>query len=258
MNILIFKINLILIISFVLTCPLNAFCDNALTADDLVYLTENFPPHNYIKDGRLVGASVEILEMIWKKLGSLKTKNDIKLIPWARAIKRMKNEPNIVLFGMGFSVDRIKKFHWVGPYYTHSLSLIAKKEEKIKINALEDAKMFLIGVVREDVGHQMLINLHFQASNLDLSSDIDVLFNKLKYDRFNLICYVEPAFFKYMDKHNLNKDLFEPVFQVSDMRSGFGFSKEIPGYLILKFQKALDELKNNKSINKILKKYKME
>ncbi|MCK5162196.1 MAG: ABC transporter substrate-binding protein [Desulfobacula sp.] len=258
MKTLTFNFFLILILASILFSPMNVFCKDTISADDLIYLTENFPPHNYEKNGRLVGASVEILEMIWKHIGASKTRNDIKLIPWARGIKRLENEPNIVLFGMGFSPDRIKKFHWVGPYYDHALSLIAKKEKKIKIHALEDAKVFQIGVVREDVGHQMLMNFHFLKSKLDLSSDIDILYNKLNYNRFNLICYVEPAFFKYLAKHNLNKDLFEPVFQISNMRSGFGFSKKIPDSLIITFQKALDALKENNSIDIILKKYKME
>ncbi len=255
MKMLIFKFSLILIFLFIFLSPLNAFCDDAITADDLVYLTEKFPPHNYVKDGRFVGASVEILEMIWKKLGASKTRADLEIIPWARGIKRLENEPNIVLFGMGFSVERAQKFHWVGPYYTHSLSLIAKKENKLQIHTLEDAKTFQIGAVREDMGHQTLIDFHFSQSKLDLSSDIDMLYNKLKYDRLNLICYVEESFFNYIDTHHLNKNLFEPVFQFSSMKSGYGFSKKIPASLIQKFQKALDQLKKDNAVNAILKKY---
>jgi polar amino acid transport system substrate-binding protein len=258
MKTIIFKFLSITSFLIYLSLTVNAFAKPPATADDLIYLTEIFPPHNFVKQGELVGASVEILEVIWKHLGASKTKKDITIVPWARGMKRLEHEPNIALFGMGFSLERTKKFQWVGPYYNHPLSLIAKKESKIKIHHIEDAKAFHIGVVREDIGHQMLLNFHFAPSKLDQSSDIDTLYKKLNYNRFNLICYVEPSFFKYISENNLDKELFEPVFQLSNMRSGFGFSKEIPELLIQKFQKALDESIESNEINKILKKYKME
>ncbi len=236
--------------------PVLALQQARVTADDLVYLTENFPPHNFEKNNRITGASVEILEMIWQRMGCNKTDKDIEMIPWARGIKRLENEPNIVLFGMGFSVERIKKFQWVGPYYKHSFSLIAKKAEKIKIHHINDAKTFLIGVVRQDMGHQLLLKKGFAPDNLDLASDIESLFNKINYNRFKLICYTDHAFLNYIGKHHPKKlGQFEPVFQVSNMRSGFGFSKKIPASLVQQFQKTLDELLNTAVVDEILKKY---
>lgn len=229
-----------------------------MTADDLVYLTENFPPHNFVKDGRIAGASMEILELIWKKLDCRKTHKDVRLMPWARAIKRLENEPNIVLFGMGYSVERVKKFHWIGPYYHHSLSLIAKKKHRFKIHHINDAKALLIGVVREDIGHQILLNLGFFPEHLDLSCDIETLFKKINYGRFNLVCYADQAFFKHISTHHPDTaDLFETVLQVSNMRSGFGFSKQVPLSLVREFQRALNDLKGTSALASILEKYHM-
>lgn len=248
------------VILIFLYIPLSsARCDTTVTADDLIYLTENFPPHNFVKEGNITGASVEILELIWKRLDCKKTTRDIKVIPWARGMKQLENEPNIVLFGMGYSVERIKKFQWVGPYYHHALSLIAKKEKNIKIHHIDDAKSYLIGVVREDVGNQFLLNLDFSPEKLDLSSDVESLFNKINYNRFNLICYAGDAFLKFVSEHHPDKtDDFEPVFEVSNMRSGFGFSKTIPKELIQQFQTALDELISDGSVDGVLHKFHMK
>jgi polar amino acid transport system substrate-binding protein len=230
--------------------------DLPMTADDLIYLTENFPPHNYEQDGVIKGASIEILELIWDKLGSTRTNRDVALMPWARAIKRLENEPNVVLFGMGYSVERAKKFHWIGPYYKHNLTLIAKKTDRITIHHINDAKRFLIGVVREDFGNQFLLSFGFSPDKLDPAPDIETLFNKLNYNRFQLVCYPEDTFFKYIATHHPDKsDIYEPVFQISNMRSGFGFSKKIPVSLIRQFQTALDELKAEGAVDAILQKY---
>lgn len=226
-----------------------------ITADDLVYYTENFPPHNYMKNGRLQGASVDILQLIWQKLGASKNRRDIILAPWARTIKLLEKQPNMVLFGMGFSLERAKKFHWVGPYYTHELSLISKNNRPLAIPTLGYAKQFSIGVVRQDMGHQMLKTLGFQASRLDLSSDIEQLHKKFIKNRFDLICYVKNAYFKYLDHLDTDPTSFKAVYQISMMRSGFGFSRQIPLSLIQKFQTALDELKADQSVARVLEKY---
>jgi len=242
------------ILSVLFMVPLGA---EEITADDLIYYTENFPPHNYMENGILQGASVEILELIWKKLGASKNKKEIIIGPWARTIKMLENKPNMVLFGMGFSPERANKFHCVGPYYSHRLSLISKRNHPLMISTLEQAKTFLIGVVRQDMGHQMLKKLGFKETNLDLSSDIAQLHKKFVKNRFGLICYIKNTYFKYLISVGANPDDFKAIYPISVMESGFGFSKQIPLPLVRQFQSALDELKKDGSVARVLKKYNM-
>jgi polar amino acid transport system substrate-binding protein len=229
-----------------------------VSADDLIYLTENFPPHNFIKNGQLVGASIEIIEMIWQKLGASKTRNDIQITPWARGLKQLENDPRTALFGMGYSRERALKFHWVGPYYTHAISLITKSDRLPDIITIEDAKNLHIGVVREDMGHQILLKNGFSEEKIDLSSDIDILFQKLKYKRFDMICYVTHSFFKYLETNGHDTLDYKSVYQIAQMKSGFGFNRQIPIQLINKFQLSLNQLIHEKKIDPILKKYKMK
>lgn len=229
-----------------------------ITADDLVYYTEHFPPHNYLEDKQINGASVEILELIWQKLGASKTRKEILIVPWARAIKKLETAPKMVLFGMGFSQERAEKFHWVGPYYTHDLSLISKQSRPLVIASLGQAKKFSIGVVRQDIGHQILKNRGFQNDHLDLSNDLEQLHEKFIRDRFELICYVKNTYFEYLTGQGIDTKAFKEVYQLSIMKSGFGFSKKIPLSLVQKFQTALDELKADRSVARILKKYSLD
>ena len=57
---------------------------NAFANEDpakLIYLTENFPPFNYIENDELKGFSVELLKLIWKELGVKPQK--IEIYPWS-------------------------------------------------------------------------------------------------------------------------------------------------------------------------------
>lgn len=234
--------------------PAGGRAADPLTADDLVYVTENFPPHNYLENSRLVGASVDILEQIWKKLGSARTRDHVQIMPWARAMKLLEVSPNMVLFAMGYSEERAEKFHWVGPYFTHELSLIVKKDDPVPIHNLDDAREFTIGVVRLDIGHQFLVENFFDPAGLDLCDDIDQLHRKFTHGRFRVICYVSHVFLNYAQSARN----YEKILTVSEMTSGFGFSRRIPPALVEKFQIALDELRADGSVDSILKQYRMK
>ncbi len=73
------------------------FSVQPLLSAELTILTENLPPLNYVKDGVLVGPSVEIVKEIQKRIGS---HEQIKVFPWARAYSLALEEENVVLFGM--------------------------------------------------------------------------------------------------------------------------------------------------------------
>lgn len=228
-----------------------------VSALDLIYLTEQYPPHNYMERGELKGLSIEILQLIWKKLDMKNSVEDIKVIPWARGMERIKSEPNIVLFGMGWSPDRLEFLNWIGPYYAHSLYLIAKKERKIRIAQLKDAEAYLVGAVRSDIGHGVLESKGFPMSSVDLNNSQNALFKKLDSGRVDMICYMEEAAFKSMPRNGLNPGDYEKVFEVFQLKSGYGFSKQVPKEFLDAFQGALNELVEEGRTTQILKKYKV-
>ncbi len=240
---------------FILFFPISEIKAAPLTADDLIYYTENYPPHNYLDNNRLTGISIEIIELIWEKLGAAKTRENITLLPWARAIKQLETRPNTVLFGMGHTRERTKKFHWVGSYYSHTLSLICPKDSLIDITDLDQAKTFRIGVVRQDIGHHYLLEQGFDEASLDLCLDIEQLHQKFIHGRFDMICYARDTYFNYLTAQKKIPGNFKDVLTISMMKSGFGFNRNIPRTLIQDFQKALDELKAEGKVLQILKFY---
>ncbi|NIQ88108.1 MAG: transporter substrate-binding domain-containing protein, partial [Deltaproteobacteria bacterium] len=112
------------------------FVQPALSAE-LIILTENLPPLNYVEDGVLVGPSVDTVKEIQRRVGS---QEEIKVYPWARAYQMALEEENVVLFGMTHTEVRHDQFKWIGPLATKRDILVAKKGSGITINSLEDAK----------------------------------------------------------------------------------------------------------------------
>ncbi|MBN1984475.1 MAG: transporter substrate-binding domain-containing protein [Chitinivibrionales bacterium] len=223
--------------------------------EELVYMTEQFKPENFEENGQLKGRSVEILEMVWKEMGATVNRNNIKVMTWARALNDLQNNKNTVLFAMGKSEERMKLFKFVGPYNTTVLSFIAKKDKKIKLTQLEDAKKYRIGTLREDVGDQILTSSGFDVNTLDRSAVPDAMLKKLQADRIDVICYTEGSAFQMMSSVGLKKDDYESIFTVKKFESCYAFNKDTPDELIQRFQTALDKLKKEGKIEPIVTKY---
>ena len=143
------------------------FSPPTLFSADLIILTENLPPLNYVRDGVLVGPSVDIVKEIQRRVGSQKR---IQVYPWARAYKMALENENVVLFSTTHRKDCNDKFKWVGSLATKRDILVARKASGIKINTLDDAKSVgRIGTLREDTRERLLKSYGF--TNLEPVSD---------------------------------------------------------------------------------------
>ena len=127
---------------------------NAVLAVELTILTENLPPLNYVKEGELVGPSVDIVKEIQRRVGS---NESIQVYPWSRAYKLALEMENVILFSTTYTKDRHDKFKWVGPLAIKRDILVAKKGSRIIIKDIVDAKKFRrIGTLRDDTRERLL------------------------------------------------------------------------------------------------------
>ncbi len=61
--------------------------------------------------------------------------------------------------------------------------------------------------------------------------------------------------FMAMPKAGLKVENYEIILELHEFKSGFGFSKNIPQKILDKFQRALNELMQDGSVNQVLQKY---
>ena len=217
--------------------------------DNLVYMTEEYPPLNYIEDGKIKGLSVELLKLMWEKMGYPEQK--IEVLLWAQGYKKALENKNHVLFSTIRTKEREPLFKWVGPIAASELVLVGLTKNKIKINSLEDAKKYSIGTVREDATEQILIQAGF--SKIQPVSKIKLNIKKLKAGRIDLLIYDKRSIYNEIKDLNYDAKEFEAIFKVDAESDHFAFHRGTPDLLIKKFQKALDSLADEHQA--ILKKY---
>ncbi len=219
--------------------------------DNLVFMTEDYPPANFLDHGVLKGYSVEILKLIWRQLGE--KEQVINVYPWARGYYMIQNNSNHMLFTMGRTPDREKLFKWVGPISKSRYVLVGLKKKSFPLKKLGDAKKYKIGVLRDDVGESELLKSGFDKNSLELVNNLDQSIKMLNDGRVDLICINDRSFFIIAEELKLNSALFTIYLTVFNSRHYYAFNKNTSDKIIRKYQIALDSL--NQERLEILKKY---
>jgi len=221
---------------------------------ELTILTENLPPLNYLKDGVLIGPSVEIVEEIQRRVGS---REPIKVYPWARAYKMALEEKNVVLFGTTHTKARHDIFKWVGPLARKRDILVAKKGAGIKITSLEDAKKVKrIGTLREDTRERLLKSHGF--TNLESVSDEQKNAKKLVLGRIDLWAYKKPGLKTVCELAGVDYNELEEVYSLREINVSIAFSKKTSDSIVLMWQKAFKEMSTDGTIEQIRSKWNVE
>jgi len=70
---------------------------------ELMIISEENPPFNFIKDGIFTGSSTEVVREIMRRLN---LPGEIQVLPWARAYQLALSQPNVVLFSTARTTER--------------------------------------------------------------------------------------------------------------------------------------------------------
>lgn len=235
-------------LGILLTLWVLALPARAQSLDDLILMTESFPPFNFEENGRLQGISVDLLERMLEIAGSRLRRSDIRLLPWARAYRDALEKKNAVLFLMNRNRMREKLFKWVGPVTPTIYALIAKKDRQIKIHSVTDLQQYRIGVVSRDLGEQLLLEMGIDQKNIDPvpSGDINVL--KLNRHRIDLWNYEMSVAQWTIRQCGFDPKDYEAVYILKrNVSSYYAFHRETDDRVVIKLQGALDRLREKSS-----------
>jgi len=225
-----------------------------LRSASLRILTEDLPPLNYVKNGALVGPSVEMVQEIQRRIGSTE---EIQVYPWARAYQIAQKEENVVLFGMSHTPSRENKFKWVGPLATKRDIFVARKGSNLVINSLEDAKKVRrIGVLRDDTKEEFLEMHGF--SNLERVSDERKNAQKLMLGRIDLWVFKKPGLKTVCELAGVDFDAVEEVFNLRETRVDIAFSLNTADAVVEQWRTAFADMLADGTVEAIRKKWDVE
>lgn len=213
-------------------------------AAQLTIYTEEYPPYNTKASGTLGGINTEKMLAMFDKAGIALTRDDIQLVPWARAYNAAQKSANTCVYSTTFTEERKDLFAWVGPLSTTNTSLVAFKGKghDTPLESLS-AATGKVGVITEDVGEQLVLAQGMPESQLEKASSSQANINKLKAGRIAYFAYEVNALrelAKEMD--GIEPSDFVGVYTLNEGELWLACHPQTDSATLQKLQSALDSL----------------
>lgn len=221
-------------------------------AQPYTIMTEQIAPYNYEENGEIKGIGGELVQKIMKRL---RIEGNIEVLPWARAYQIIQIKDDCILFSMSRNDAREKLFKWAGPLISNGVFFFKKRGNNLQLSKLEDAmNVSAIGVLKNDNTHQQLSLKGFR--NLEVTPKVESIYHKLLLGRIDLAPASLPAIKGTLESIGKNLSTVENTgLKVFTQHLYIAFSLNVPDFEVARWQKALDEIKDEGLYQKIYEKY---
>jgi len=244
------KIRFILII-YILVNILNAGVLQE-QLNGLVIATEDYPPISFKnKNNKADGLASDVAYIIMKKLNMTQ---EIHVWPWIRDYKLLRIRPNYLVFSVARTKERDKLFQWVGPIYSMNTGFYTKKDSKLEINNLEDAKKLnKIGTYFKSFDEQYLKSKDF--FNLESTRNNILNIKKMMIGRFDVITATNVTIKAMLQKAGYKMNDVKNIYTFMTTGVYFAFSKDVPFEVVNAWRKEFEILRNNGQLKNIRAKW---
>jgi polar amino acid transport system substrate-binding protein len=241
-----------------LLAALSCFWLRAGAADELRIVTEELPPYNMTRDGKVTGLSTEVVEAVLDEVGMHGT---IQSMPWARAYDIALNSDHVLIYSITRTPQREKLFKWVGVIAPTRWYLFSAPGRNIQLKRLDDARKYQIATVNEDAGEQYLVGKGFAfGKNLQSSSRYELNYEKLRLGRVDLwIANELNAIYLARQAGDEPAAALARALALPDLTGDSGlsmaFGLKTPDALVERFRKGLEAIKKNGVYDGLQKKW---
>ena len=139
-------------------------------AQDIEAFCEEFPPLNFMRDGKPAGIATDVLKRACAQAGIT---CQIHVVPWARAYHTALTQKNTLVFSTMRTPEREDAFLWLGPLLPRVSWLYTLSTTPFSADRLSGKDGFVIGTVYNDVSIGELRRMGVPESALENSPTLD-------------------------------------------------------------------------------------
>lgn len=226
-------------------------------ATELRLFTEEFPPYNFLEQESVVGINADLLSQACQLANISCT---FELSHWNRAMNSARSKPNMGVFSASRTEKRENDFLWVGPIvFGNSCFYRLKSREDIAINDVSAITNYTVGIARNDVYEAVLLNMGFQkGKNYITYSSKHQDTRMFKEGKLDLLIGSSMTLASQLNNVGLKPEDVVPVSELNDdslVGNYLALNKESDADVVIKLQSAIDALKANGELEKIITKY---
>lgn len=210
-----------------------------LTSPNIQWYTEDYPPFNFQSQGQLHGLAFNVLRTAYQNLNWHMDASNILLTPWPRAYKAVQQQKNSCVFSMTYTESRGELFNFVGLVIPNTVAVIAHKDSGISIEQLKRDKSLTFGVVKNDIGHQSLLNYGIPESQFVYLKTGLELVRMIDYKRVDLIAYGDAIARFQFKRAQIDPQNYRLLLPLIESKLGYACNKHVPQTLIQQLDKAI-------------------
>ncbi|EMB7846259.1 ABC transporter substrate-binding protein [Vibrio vulnificus] len=225
------------------TFSVSAAIPPVTSLQQLTFFSESYPPANYLENKMPRGYSVDVLRQAASIVGTNIKDEQIVIQPWPRSYRATLTHDDAALFSTTRTEHREHLFQWAGPIADIKAVVMARVDSDIVINDPIDMANYRIGVIRDDVGEQMLLDRGVPREAMQEANYVTQLAEQLMKKRIDLLAYDESAALWFTSQVGLDPKLFKTVYILKEGELYFAFNKNVPKKLVDQLQKGIDILK---------------
>jgi polar amino acid transport system substrate-binding protein len=230
------------------------FClPSSALATDLTAYTEEWAPYNFREGSTVRGISSDLLRAACSEA---KLECAINFVPWERAYRTVRGTPNTVLYTTARKPSREKEFIWVGPILPRTTWIYVRTGLENSVHTIKDLAKLRVGVVRGEAAHQDLQAAGVPESAFLVQPSNADLLKMLSRSMLDVMVETEVGMAWSLRTGGLPPNAVVKRMKLIDDGSYY-FALNLasdPAYIV-RLQAAIDLLRNNGSIDSMLKQY---
>jgi len=213
--------------------------------EQFTYLTGELAPFSYSDSGKLVGASVELLEAMFEGMELTIDRSVIELTDWNSAYQQTLENPGTVLFSAAKSAGQTELFKWVGPIATQTEIALYLPNTSVSILNVTDLNNYFTGVVGSYSSIDLLMKMGIYRANIIIYNSLDELYQALVVDReIQCISVPESDHLLMLKKPGYSSATFAAPYRIHSDELYYAFNPGIPDETVKAFQDQLSRLKS--------------
>lgn len=222
-------------------------------ASELKFVSAEFPPFTFTQNNKGTGAMYEVVQELARRLGQ---STKIEFIPWARARIEAEGSDNIGIIPLARTPERENKYTWLIHVLDDPYVLVTKKDSKIDISNMDNAKKLTIGILAGSAAEPLLKGLGFLNIN-PATTDIQNV-KKLSLGRIDAWASPSSCIGQYKEIAGLGAEDMRKGVVISILHEYIGASKTLDQETQKKWKDAFLKMKADGTYSKIMKKYNLE
>jgi len=215
----------------------------SVAPEDLHFVTEQYPPYNYVENGTLRGIAVDLLHGVYREMGSTLAPGQVRVLPWTDAYEAARSQKNTAVFATIRLPEREHLFKWAGPLASERQVIFADPARSYAISGPADLNRYRIGVVRDDAATPQLRALGVDPAAIVTVGTVPDLISLMQAGDIDLWCYGDLAGRFHAGTVTGDPDSFEVVYTLDTRDIYFAFNTDTPDSVIAAFQAALDSVR---------------